>query len=437
MLLIVLTSCEDDINMFEKSADERTAEAIANMKNELASPANGWRLKYRPENSSGSYYVLLTFDNDDQVTIKTDLGANNGEFFQQTTTYRIDSSLGLELIMESYCFFSYLFEQEQATFGAEFEFNYLRKTDDGNLVFESKTDVVDKTILVFEPATVSDQTNLLGIDLSTKINEVSADLDNFTSSFKLIYDDRNVVFYVSIDEFRRTINFKSATRKNNLDFTEVNFTSPYVLKKDSIVFDTPLVRTLLGNNISIKSIYFDDLNDGTLNVCASPIAIHSLEGVTSANDDVRLETSLFDASGGRFFQNGDFFVASIDRVFINGQSVWQQIQQDIHGALAMQLYYNNQGFYALGFVIQNDNGSITFALREFTATLTDNKVVFDFAPDVTIYGEQNTDANVNNVNIYLDLLTQGDNTYVFQYSPEIYEFHNPCTAMSVAFDVIN
>jgi hypothetical protein len=435
MLLIVLTSCKDDINIFEKTADERTAEAIANLKEELASPAEGWRLKYRPENESGSYYVLLKFDNDDQVTIKTDLGANNGEFFDQTTTYRIDSSLGLELIMESYCFFSYLFEQEQATFGAEFEFNYLRKNDDGSLVFESKTDVIDKTILVFEPATAADQTNLLGINLSTKLNTVADDLENFTSSYKLTYDDRNVVLYVSVDDFRRTISFRSATRKDNTGFTNVNFTTPYVLKKDSLVLDVELSRTILSNNISIKSIYFGALVNSTLNICASPLDIHSMAGVTSANDDVSLESSLFDASGALFTAD-DFFVASIDVVFINGVSAWQQIQQDVHGALAMQLYYDNDGFYGLGFVIQNDDGSITFALREFTPVVTGNKVVFNFEPGISIFGEPNTDADVNNINIYLNLLTDGGNTYVFQYNSDIFEFHNPCTGTSVGFEAI-
>lgn len=436
VLLVVLTSCKDDINVFEKSADERAAEAIADLKRELSSPDQGWKLKYRPEDGSGSYNVLLTFDDDDQVTIKTDLGANNGEFFEQTTTYRVDNSLGLELIMESYCFFSYLFEQEQASFGAEYEFNYLRKNDNGSLVFESKSDPIDKTILVFEPASAADQTNLLGQALSLKLEQTTEDLETYTSSYKLTYEDRNVVFFVSIDDFRRTITFKSATRKDNTGFTSVNFSTPYVIKKDSLVFDSPLVRTILSNTISIKSIYFDDLSNSTSNICPNPIELHAIDGVTSANDDVRLETSLLDASGAQFHLVDDFFVAPIDLFFVNRISQWPQIEEDIHGALALQLYYNNGGFYALGFVIQNDNGSITYALREFTPVLVNNKITFNFSPDVSIFGEQNTDANVNNINIYLDLLTEGDNTFVFQYSPEIYEFHNPCNGVSVAFQRI-
>jgi hypothetical protein len=378
----------------------------------------------------------MTFDADDQVTIKTDLGANDGEFFEQTTTYRVDNSLGLELIMESYCFFSYLFEQEQASFGAEYEFNYLRKNEDGSLVFESKSDPIDKTILVFEPASAADHTNLLGTSLSTKLETTTEDLETFSSSYKLVYDDRNIVFYVAIDDFRRTINFKSATRKDNSGFTDVNFSTPYVIKKDSIVLDVPLVKTLLSNNISIKSIYFDDLSTGSLNICASPTTIHAIDGVTSANDEVRLETSMFDASGAQFGNVDNFFVAPIDLFFVNRISQWPQIQEDVHGALALQLYYGGNNGYALGFVIQNDNGSITYALREFTPVLTNNKITFNFAPEISIYGEQNTDANVNNINIYLDLLTEGDNTFVFQYSNAIYEFHNPCNGVSVAFQRI-
>ena len=41
VLLASLVSCEDDdINLFEKSADERAADAIATLKQDLVAPAN-------------------------------------------------------------------------------------------------------------------------------------------------------------------------------------------------------------------------------------------------------------------------------------------------------------------------------------------------------------------------------------------------------------
>lgn len=130
-IIAMLTACKDDeVAIFEKTADERAAEAIASLKADLVAPANGWRIKYRPEAESGSFYVLLDFNEDNTVNIKSDLGYNDGEFFDETVTYRIDNSLGLELIIESYSFFSFLVEEGQAAFQAEYEFNFVNKTPD-------------------------------------------------------------------------------------------------------------------------------------------------------------------------------------------------------------------------------------------------------------------------------------------------------------------
>ena len=153
IVIVILTSCKDDeVAIFDKTPDERVSEAIATLKQDLTAPANGWKLRYRPESESGSFYVLLDFNEDNTVHIKTDLGNNDGQFFEQTVTYRIDSSLGLELIIETYSFFSFLFEQDNATFLAEYEFNFINKTPDEALVFNSKTDPDTPTVLLFEQA---------------------------------------------------------------------------------------------------------------------------------------------------------------------------------------------------------------------------------------------------------------------------------------------
>lgn len=438
LMIIILTSCKDDeVAIFDKTADERVTEAVSNLKQELVSAANGWRVKYRPVSESGSFYVLMDFNEDNTVNIKTDLGHNDGEFFEQTVTYRIDNSLGLELIIESYSFFSFLFEQGQATFLAEYEFNFVNKTPDDALVFSSKTDPDTPTILLFQQA-APDDTNLLATQVSTNLNTLSQDLNKLSSSLKLTYENKDLIFYMVLDNFMRIVTINSASRKTNTLVTQdVNFTSPYVLKGDSIVFDSNFSGTVLSSNVSIKGIKFSQLAEGTINVCADPINVHSYNGVTSANDPVTIETSLSDASGGNF-ADSDFYNAPLGLIFNNGVSASAQIAQDITGALAMQLYYNyNIGngspFYALGFYIQNANGTVTFALRQFTPTLIENNIVFAFEPDVELFGEPMTDANTDNVNIYLDLLTQGDNTYVFQLGNGVYEFHNPCTGWSFIF----
>jgi hypothetical protein len=143
-----------------------------------------------------------------------------------------------------------------------------------------------------------------------------------------------------------------------------------------------------------------------------------------------------DVSGNDFTVESDFYVAPIGNIFNNGVRANTAIEADITGALAMQLYYNygnGTPFYGIGFIIQNADESITFALREFTPTIVENNIVFDFEPDITISGNQQTDANIDNVNIYLDAMTSGDNTYAFKLDDGLYEFFNPCTGWSFVF----
>jgi hypothetical protein len=444
ILTVLFTSCKDDDDgaIFEKTADERAAEAIANLKQELVAPANGWRIKYRPEAQSGSFYVLMDFNEDNTVNIKSDVGYNDGEFFDETVTYRIDNSLGLELIIESYSFFSFLVEEGQAAFQAEYEFNFVNKTPDEALVFNSKTDLDVPTILLFEPASPTD-INLLGPIVSANISTMAGDFDKFTASLNLTYENRDLVLYFALNDFTRTLSITAASRKINTQITQdLSFNSPYTFKGDSLVLDQSFSANVLSNNITIKSINFTAFSESPLGICAEPITLHSYAGTTSANDKVILSTGLLDASGKNFAQSSDFFVAPNENIFNNGFRVIEQIQQDISGALAMQLYYNfNDGsgtpFNAIGFLIQNPDATTTFALREFTPTLTDNHIVFNFAPEISIFGNQNTPANTENVNIYLAALTQGDNTYVFEYADNLYEFYNPCTGWSFVFFGIN
>ena len=110
--------------------------------------------------------------------------------------------------------------------------------------------------------------------------------------------------------------------------------------------------------------------------------------------------------------------------------------------IAMQLYYDydigsGTPFYGIGFHHSEckwDRNVCTAPVYPYTGG---NRLVFDFAPDISIFGEPNTDANIDNINIYLDAMTEGDNTYVFQVQDGVYEFFNPCTGWSFVFHAIN
>ena len=436
--IVGLTSCDnsDDVAIFDKTADERVAEAIAALKEDLVDADNGWKLKYRPQEGAGSFYVLMDFNEDNTVTIKTDLGVNDGEYFEQTVTYRIDSSLGLELIIETYSFFSLLFEQDNASFLAEYEFNFVNRTPDGALVFNSKTDPGVATILLFEEASATDDA-LLGTTLSTNLNILGEDFNKFSSTLKLTYENKDLEFYMSVDNFKRIATITTAARKSNSAMRQnINFTSPYIIKGDSIVFDSRLSGNLLGTSVNLKGIKLSTISESTINVCDDPITLHAYAGVTSANDVVSLETTLLDASGPDFTQAADYFNSGV--VLLNGVQMDAQIAEDLTGYSGMQLYYNydiggSSLFYALGFYLINASGDVTFALREFTPTLDGNNLIFDFAPEISIFGDPNPDANVDNGNQYLEALTDGGTSYVFKINENVYELYNPCTGWSMVF----
>lgn len=436
LALTALISCkDDDANVFDKRAEERTAEAIAALKNELVSPEHGWTLKYQPEPDAGSYYVILKFEEDNQVNIQTDLSVNGGEYYNQTISYNVRNSLGLELIFENYSFFSFLFEQEQAGFGAEFQFSFVNKTPDNALVFNSISDRGSPTRIVLAPATQND-VNFLGRDLSSNLSA-------FNTSLKLSLDDQDLAVYMTRDNLRRNIIFKYISKKTDIGAGEqVSFTTGYLVQGDSIILDEPFQTTFMNQDLRINSLRFDEYSQTVSNICSEPIEAPLYHGLIPNNGEgFLMENSLFDIEGANFHQRSDFFISPNYYIF---DQDWmpadERIAQDVAGAQAMQLYYNldlgGTSLYAIGFYIQNADESVTWALKEFTPVLNENLLQFNFADEYTFFGDQNTTADLNMIDKYLDLLTQGDKTYITRVNSFLYEFYNPCTGWRFFFEAI-
>ena len=250
----------------------------------------------------------------------------------------------------------------------------------------------------------------------------------------MTYQDKDLVLYVALDAVRRTFTVTSASLKSNTQSVQaIDFSTPYLLQGNSIIFETPLEKTILGNAISISSIQLNTFGATTLSLCADPMTFHNYTAITSANDPVVIETSLVDVTGSSFTAS-NFYFTPLEYIFNNGASMYYQVPKDIAGAVEFHMYYglplqSGEALYAIGFVIQNADGTTTFALREFTPEIIGNNIKFNFAPDISIFGDPTT-ANVENVNIYLNALTEGDNTYAFKLNEGVYEFYNPCTGWS-------
>ncbi len=431
LLIVIVFSCKDDDNsVFDKPADVRTEEAIAALKADLVRPANGWRVRYKPESGSGAYWVLMDFDEDNRVTIKSDLPQNDEEFFEQTITYRIDSSLGLELILESYSFFSFLFEQDQATFLAEYEFNYANKTPQGELVFVSKTDPPPATTLVFEQAEASDET-LLG-------QPISANLHKFPSSNRIVFANRNVAVYLSIDLLRRTATFNYvALKTNEASGQSVNLTTGFILQGDAIVFDTPLDVMFNGSRVLIESVSFTDLGEVPIDICPAPSTAPFYEGFTSLNEAVTLETSLYDNGGAAFQTTAEIYAGPVELIFgEDGFSRYNEIVEDIAGALFFVVYNNYDGLNAMGFLVENPDGTTGIIVREYTAVFDGNTIEFDFEDGFLIFGTVHPQTNINNIQIYLDLLTEGGKAYAYRYNQTYFQLYNPCSGWRYFVEII-
>lgn len=432
-----LWCCDDDDNrVFEKTADQRSAEAIAALKAELIAPTNGWRVKYRPVDEAGAYYVLLKFFDDGKVRIQSDLPSDDRAYTDQIIGYRIDNSLGLELVLENYSFFHFLYEQDQATFGAEYEFDYVNKTSDNALVFKSKSDVSNPSIILFERAGSND-VNLLGITVSENLETVSADLEIFSSSIKLEFTNKNLILYGGIDPVKRIFNITAAvpkTNPQNIHFIE--FESSYIVQGNSIILDSPLSGTFAGNALSIAALTFSTLTETSLSVCTNPTPVHAYAGQTSGGDAFSFESTIINAGGAAFAQN-TIYGAPLENIRNNGEFVVEEIQADLKGAVQMALLYglSYQGeiIYGIGFVLVNDNGSVTYALKEFTPALVQNNLTFTFKPGYKLLLDQNPDANLANMDKYILPLAEGNKTYVYKYADGLFEFNNPCSGWTAAF----
>lgn len=382
MFFFIAVSCTED-RADLPPVEERVKEAIAGLRSDLTAPANGWRLEYQPTEESGTFLILMKFTPDGNVHIKSDIPDNNGEFFDNTITYRIDNALGLELILETYGVFHYLFELDQATFGGEFEFLFKKKEGDG-LIFESISDTSNPTQLVFTPAGANDESEF-SREITTNLAQFNLDnpqiFGTINPSQQIILTDKNISVFWTIDLTKRNLTAEFAgigtTRDEVLANTRItlNHFSKYTLSNGQLVLENPLSFNFNGQSNNISALTLSDFSLTGPDLCASGVnnTQPKYAGQTSGLGNVSLVNSLLSNRGVDFTKT----VYTVNALFIfdeQGNSLQEtgSISQKLPGTSGFVLFYGVQlinpaiPIYSVGFIMED--GEIY--VREYQPTTT-------------------------------------------------------------------
>lgn len=445
-LSLLLYGCEDSEPELP-SVEERKSEAIEDLRDELTSPPSGWKVNYQPTSESGTFFMILNFDEDGTVSIQSDVAANEGEFFEQTIPYRIDAKLGLELIFETFGVFHYLFELDQARFGAEFEFLY-QKEEQGNLYFESKSDVNDKTIVVFEPASNSD-VNVLSREIVGNFSQFSGQSPRLfggqSPTLKIYLEDKNITLFWWIDLVRRTIFADVAGEgqtfeeiMSNGSLVEIGAFSGYKFSGEKLVLDNPVSVTVNGEKITVSEINLSDFS-----VTGAPLCDTSQEntpvykGSIAGLGQVTISKSLFNSGGSGFTpQEQNLYSVNIPFIFDDSlRSLAEEgsIAEKLPNAVAFIMTY---GFVsdtipanAIGFLLENEDETTDFYLRSFEATSTiGNKIEINLLDEFYHTGtpEAGQEQSLREIT---DEIFEGGAVYAYFLDVQgltVFQFYNPC-----------
>ncbi len=451
--LFILLSCkenDDDIDSVEK----RVQAAIDGLFDELNEPANGWKVVYTPTGTSGGFFMLLDFALDGRVRVRSDVAANDGEFLDHFMSYRVDNSMRLELIFETYGIFHYLFELDQTTFGAEFEFNYVGK-EDGNLIFVSKTDGgTNPTTLTFEPASTND-VNQLATGISTNLDKfkgLSPQIFGAEPPIQQIYlDNSGVSFFWSIDLDKRIAEADFAGLGNSFEEiygngsgVNLNFSSGFSYSGDQMILKNPLIMSVGGNDFTISSLTyntFDEAGGGSLCPTSSDVT-PTYSGTAGSAGTFTASKTLFDRSGETFTANDDgVYFVNIPFIFDDSlQSLSDEgvIKDFIPNAVAFIMTY---GFdsetipaYSIGFITESGD-STDIILREFEPTTSiGNQVNIVFTNDFYQSDDMMTAQDTTNMVEVTETIFSGGRVYAYDYpiqGLQVYRLFNPCNRFEI------
>lgn len=134
---LAYTSCTNEVDdVFDKSSADRISEALAADKQMLVDAPNGWLMEYFCENTYGGYNMFVKFNDDNTVTVASEVGETGA---RQTSHYKLEQSMGVLLSFDEYNDLFHFFSEPANPFGigtngigmrGDFEFRVIKAEAD-------------------------------------------------------------------------------------------------------------------------------------------------------------------------------------------------------------------------------------------------------------------------------------------------------------------
>lgn len=188
-IFLLISGCKKSafVAEFDQLPEERMSESIALVRNTLTSAPNGWTATLSTA-AGGGFGFYMTFDDQQAVNMYADL-TDEASTTSVTSTYRVKTGLGANLIFDTYNYISMLADPGSAIFGgtqptgfkSDVEFTYVRSSAD-SIVFIGKQ---YRQLLKMARATAAQKASYTSGAYKTAINK----LKNFFTTVKYPYID--------------------------------------------------------------------------------------------------------------------------------------------------------------------------------------------------------------------------------------------------------
>lgn len=165
-VLILAVACEDDKvdQVFDKSAAERSAESIRDVREQLKASEHGWTVSYKPSKlETGYYQFVFRFHADSMVEMASDfsqedltLKSSTWDVVQGSTT-KLSFSTNSALHRLSDSNFSPIPGATGSGLKGDFEFLYYGTTDAGDMIFRANR---TQDTVIFKKATATSLSDL-------------------------------------------------------------------------------------------------------------------------------------------------------------------------------------------------------------------------------------------------------------------------------------